>query len=99
MKLSPVGLLITFFVACVESSSGPMKAVGTAEGPCEDYSRWREIPSPFEGERCFLYSPNSDQSGIVCKRTEAIYLKTCADPKKRPDRPEPAATTTPPSDP
>lgn len=98
-KLLYLVVLLGLFVACGDAPSGPMGAVGTAEGPCEDYSRWREIPSPFEGERCFLYSHSADQSGVVCKRAEAIYLKTCADPKKRPDRPDPTATTPPPADP
>lgn len=96
MRLTQLAVFAGLLVACGESPSGPMGTVGTAEGPCEDFSRWSEIPSPFEGERCFLYAGRyQNQSGTVCKRVESVYLKTCADPKKRPDRPEPAVAPSP----
>lgn len=89
-------LLLCSLSAC-PAPPRAMSGVGTADGPCPDFSDWTEITSPFEGERCFKYDDSEDDNGIVCKRAESVYLTTCADPKKRPDQkpPEGAVTTTP----
>lgn len=84
-------IFVIFTIACDDTPpNGAMKNTGTTTDPCEDFSRWEEIPSPFDGERCFAWeSMHTDESGVICKRSESVFLKTCADPQKRPDQKPP----------
>jgi hypothetical protein len=77
-------IILLLLLGC--GTPGPMQNLGTEAGPCGDFSSWGEVPSPFEGERCFMFSANHHQAGVVCKQTESLHLKACADPKLRPDQ-------------
>jgi len=51
-----------------------------AEGKCPNlFKDWKEVPSPFRHERCFVYAENHNWNGMICRPIEFIETRDCLD--------------------
>jgi len=74
----PVSMVVT---AGCEPGSSAISDARTSHTEAS-YSRWKEIDSPFQDERCFFYKDaggDSSRGGIVCKLAAEVRLKPRAD--------------------
>ena len=86
MRIALLAVLLLLSFSCAVPEGGrPMKTFDEDGRECPDFSSWREILSPFEGERCFAFDESDYRNGVVCKRADSVYFKKCADPKARPN--------------
>lgn len=75
----PLALAVFVMLTSCESPSTVQRLNPPAFGS-QNYSAWMEIPSPFEGERCFAYQGSSTMNGLVCKKIGEFSFKSDASP-------------------
>jgi hypothetical protein len=76
--------LILLLASCAVTDYKPISKLEEKQAECFSFSDWKEVPSPFVGERCFVYTSSSGGDarigGPICKKADDFVLDVCADP-------------------